>query len=225
MSVGNARGPEQTIKQSVQRLCVFILLGLLLAVPGEILNQILARNDVRAFRITLTSYSILLFVGFFIGKGIGRLIKHRARAMMIYYLGFGSLGLAVEWLLLGNAPTVDPFQVITQPGMFTFWGTMLLGPRLIMEPAGSPGLRRSFIGCFVTFSAIYLLVAAIIPRNRGGIYFGFIIFAAGSTWLNYFYIKYFKLLKANQRIVQPPAAKAQAGFSGGTRPDSLQNHE
>jgi hypothetical protein len=109
--------------------------------------------------------------------------------------------------------------------MFTFWGTMLLGPRLIMEPAGSPGLRRSFIGFFVAFSAIYLLVAAIIPRNRGGIFFGFIIFAAGSTWLNYFYIKYFKLLKANQPIVQPPVAKDQAGFSGGTRPDSLRNHE
>jgi hypothetical protein len=225
MSVGNARGPEQTIKQLVKRLCVFILLGLLLAAPGEILNQILARNDVRAFRTTMFSYSILLLIGFFVGKGIVLLIQHRARAMMIYYLGFGSLGLAVEWLLLGNAPTVDPFQVITQPGMFTFWGTMLLGPRLIMEPAGSPGLRRSFIGFFVAFSAIYLLVAAIIPRNRGGIFFGFIIFAAGSTWLNYFYIKYFKLLKANQPIVQPPVAKDQAGFSGGTRPDSLRNHE
>ena len=216
MSVGNARGPEQTIKQSVQRLCIFILLGLLLAAPGEILNQILARNDVRAFRTTMISYSVLLLVGFFVGKGIALLIQRRARAMMVYYLGFGSLGLAVEWLLLGNAPSADPFQVITQPGMFTFWGTMLLGPRLIMEPAGSPGLRRSFIGFFVTFSAIYLLVAAIIPRNHGGVYFGFIIFAAGSMCLNYFYIKYFRLLKANQPIVQPPAAKTEEGFSGET---------
>jgi hypothetical protein len=203
MSVGNAHAPDLTIKQSAQRLCIFILLGLLLAAPGEILNQILARNDVRAFRTTMFSYSILLFIGFFVSKGIARLIKRRSRAMVIYYLGFGSLGLAVEWLLLGNAPSADPFQVITQPGMFTFWGTMLLGPRLIVDPAGSPGLRRSFIRFFAAFSAIYLLVAAIIPRNHGGIYFGFIIFAAGSTWLNYFYIKYFKLLKAGQLTVQP----------------------
>jgi hypothetical protein len=201
MNVGNARAPDLTIKQSAQRLCIFILLGLLLAAPGEILNQILARHDLRAFRTTMFSYFILLFIGFFVGKGIARLIKRRARAMVIYYLGFGSLGLAVEWLLLGNAPSADPFQVITQPGMFTFWGTMLLGPRLIVDPAGSPGLSRSFIGFFATFSAIYLLVAAIIPRDHGGIYFGFIIFAAGSTWLNYFYIKYFKLLKAGQPTV------------------------
>jgi hypothetical protein len=203
MNVGNARAPEQTINQSAQRLCIFILLGLLLAAPGEILNQILARHDVRAFRTTMFSYSILLLIGFSVGKGIALLINRRARTMVIYYLGFGSLGLAVEWLLLGNAPSADPFQVITQAGMFTFWGTMLLGPRLIVDPAGSPELRRSFIGFFATFSAIYLLVAAIIPRNHGGVYFGFIIFAAGSTWLNYFYIKYFKLLKAGQPTVQP----------------------
>jgi len=203
MNVGNARAPEQTINQSAQRLCIFILLGLLLAAPGEILNQILARHDVRAFRTTMFSYSILLLIGFSVGKGIALLINRRARTMVIYYLGFGSLGLAVEWLLLGNAPSADPFQVITQAGMFTFWGTMLLGPRLIVDPAGSPELRRSFIGFFATFSAIYLLVAAIIPRNHGGVYFGFIIFAAGSTWLNYFYIKYFKLLKAGQLTVQP----------------------
>jgi hypothetical protein len=221
MSVGNARGPGRAITQSINRLCVFIVLGLLLAAPGEVLNQILAHNDVRAFRTTMISYSILLFVGFFVGKVIALFIKHRARAMIIYYLGFGSLGLAVEWLLLGNAPTVDPFQVITQPGMFTFWGTMMLGPRLIMEPAGSPRLRRSFIRFFAAFSAIYLLVAAIIPRNHGGVFFGFIIFAAGSTWLNYFYIKYFRMLKANESIVQPPAAKAEQRLWGETTSGKL----
>ena len=105
--------------------------------------------------------------------------------------------------------------------MFTFWGTMLLGPRLIVDPAGSPGLRRSFIRFFAAFSAIYLLVAAIIPRNHGGIFFGFIIFAAGSTWLNYFYIKYFRMLKANESIVQRPAAKAEQRLWGETTSGKL----
>ena len=112
---------------------------------------------------------------------------------------------------------IDIAKLYAQSGMFTFWGTMLLGPRLIMDPAASPSLGRSFIRFFVTFSAIYVLVAAIIPRNHGGVFFGFIIFAAGSTWLNYFYIKYFKLLNANQPIAQPLAAKAEEGFSGETK--------
>ena len=62
------------------------------------------------------SYSILLFIGFFVGKGIALLIKHRARAMVIYYLGFGSLGLAVEWLLLGNAPSAIHSKSSPNPG-------------------------------------------------------------------------------------------------------------
>jgi hypothetical protein len=168
----------------------------MLAAPGEVLNQVLARHNLPAFRSTLTTYSILLLVGFFVRGGFLRLIRSRARAMVVYYLAFGCLGLAVEWFLLGNAPVAEPFQVITQPGMFTYWGTMMIGPTLIMEPGGLSGLRRCFIRFFVVFSAVYLLVAAIIPKDHGGVYFGFIIFAAGTAWLNWYYIKFFRLLKA-----------------------------
>ena len=98
----------------------------------------------------------------------------------------------MEWCLLGNAPVADAFQLVTQPGMFTYWGTLVLGPRLIMDPAAPPGLRRSFVRFFLIFSSLYLLVAGLIPRDRGGVFFGFIIFAAGTTALNYFYLKYFQ---------------------------------
>ncbi len=35
----------------------------------------------------------------------------------------------VEWFLLGNAPVLEPFQIIAQPGMFTYWGRCCWGPR------------------------------------------------------------------------------------------------
>ncbi len=178
------------------KLLLFVVLGLMLAAPGEILNQILARNDPSAFGTTLVSYSILLLAGWFVGKVVFRLITSRARAAVIYYLLFGSLGLAVEWCLLGNAPVADPLQVITQPGMFSYWGTMLLGPRLIMDPIAPSGLRRSYVSFFLIYSLIYLLVAVTIPRNHGGIFFGFILFAAGTTGLNYYYLRYFRQLTA-----------------------------
>ena len=112
---------------------LLLSLGLSFAAPGEILNQILARHDVRAFGSTMISYTLLLLIGFFVSKGIGALCP-KSKARLIYYLLFGFLGLMVEWFLLGNAPVLEPFQIITQPGMFTFWGTMLLGPWLILEP-------------------------------------------------------------------------------------------
>jgi len=171
---------------------MFVLLGLGFAAPGEVLNQILARHNVRAFSSTMISYTVLLMVGFFVGKGLGAIFS-KSKARLIYYLLFGFLGLMVEWFLLGNAPVLEPFQIITQPGMFTYWGTMLLAPWLMMEPE-FPELKRSFARFFVLFSAFYLLVALIVPREKGGIFFGFVFFASGTALLNYYYVKYFSRL-------------------------------
>jgi hypothetical protein len=140
----------------------------------------------------MISYSVLLLIGFFVGKGIS-VAFDKSRARLIYYLLFGSLGLMVEWFLLGNAPVLEPFQIITQPGMFTYWGTLLLAPCLIMEPDFS-SLKWSFARFFAGFSLLYLVVALVVPRSKGGIFFGFVVFAAGTTALNCFYVKYFERL-------------------------------
>jgi hypothetical protein len=175
-------------------LIAFVALGLLFAVPGEVLNQILARRDLRAFRTTMVGYAVLLVVGFFVGRLLGRVFRDRRNATLAFYLLFGTLGLMVEWFLLGNSPVLDPFQVVVQPGMFTFWETMMLGPLIVMEPAGPPGLRRSFLVSFAAFSAAYLLIATIVDRDHGGIFLGFVVFAAGTAALNVFYVKYVRRL-------------------------------
>lgn len=176
----------------MKQLLIFVLLGLLFAAPGEILNQILARHNIRAFRSTMISYVGLLLIGFFVGKGLSALFT-KSKARLIYYLLFGFFGLMVEWFLLGNAPVLEPFQIITQPGMFTYWGTMLLAPYLMTEP-DFPALKWSFARFFILFSLLYLGVAFVVPRDKGGIFFGFVLFAGGTTALNYFYLKYFREL-------------------------------
>jgi hypothetical protein len=77
--------------------------------------------------------------------------------------------------------------------MFSYWGPLVLAPCLMMEPDFG-ALRRSFARFFAGFSSSYLLVAFIVPRFKGGVFFGFVLFAAGTTALNYFYVKYFKAL-------------------------------
>ena len=69
----------------MKKLLIFVSLGLLVAAPGEVLNQILARHNVRAFRNTLISYTVLLLFGYFVGKGIGSVCK-KSRSRLIYYL-------------------------------------------------------------------------------------------------------------------------------------------
>jgi hypothetical protein len=180
--------------RGLRRLLCFVSLGFVFAVPGEILNQILSRQDPRAFRSTLTSYLVLLVIGYFVGEGLRAVVKRRAAAALLFYLLFGSLGLAVEWFLLGNGPVWDLLQLVTQPGMFSFWGTMLLGPWLLMEGPEFAELKRAFLFFYFCFSGLYLGVGLAVPRARGGIFFGFIIFAAGTASLNYFYVRYFKQL-------------------------------
>jgi hypothetical protein len=53
-------------------------------------------------------------------------------------------------------------------------------------------LKRPFLAFFCSFSFLYLVVAVVVPRDKGGIFFGFIIFAAGTSALNWFYFQYFK---------------------------------
>lgn len=174
----------------MRKFLIFVLLGLLFAAPGEVLNQILSRHNLPAFRSTMISYTVLLAIGFFVGKIINVKFK-KSRSLLIYYLLFGSLGLMVEWGLFGNTPVLEPFQIITQPGMFTYWGTMLLAPCLMLE-VGFTDLKRPFLVFFCSFSFLYLVVAVVVPRDKGGIFFGFIIFAAGTSALNWFYFQYFK---------------------------------
>jgi phosphoglycerol transferase MdoB-like AlkP superfamily enzyme len=176
----------------MNKVLIFVLLGLLFAAPGEVLNQILAQHNVQAFRSTMISYTVLLLIGYFVDKGISSVCK-KSRSRLIYYLLFGFLGLLVEWFLLGNAPVLEPFQIITQPGMFTYWGTMLLAPCLMMEPDFAE-LKKSFARFFASFSLLYLIVGMVVPKDKGGIFFAFILFAGGTTALNYFYMKYFKEL-------------------------------
>lgn len=182
------------IVRTAKPLLIFILLGLCFAIPGEILNQVLSKHNVAAFGSTMVSYVVLLVFGSMIGNGIHKKVKDPTRAAIIYYVGFGTLGLMVEWFLLGNSPVLDPFQVITQPGMFTFWGTLLLGPRIVMEATNLSGLKQAFLKFFTGMSLLYLLVAAVVPKAHGGIFFGFILFAAGTAALNLYYVKYFRML-------------------------------
>ncbi|MCX6902103.1 MAG: hypothetical protein NTW03_01220 [Verrucomicrobia bacterium] len=49
-----------TVLEHAKKVLIFVLLGLLVAAPGEVLNQILARANLRAFRSTMISYAVLL---------------------------------------------------------------------------------------------------------------------------------------------------------------------
>ena len=110
----------------MKRLVPFIACGLLTTIPGEILNQVLARHDLGAFRSTMISDVVLLFIGFFVAKGLCRLFRKR---------------------------------------------------------------------CYAALTNLYLSVAVLLPKEKGGLFLGFVIFATGYVGLNYHFWQYFQMLK------------------------------
>jgi hypothetical protein len=78
---------------------------------------------------------------------------------------------------------------------------MFVGPRLLMEREPRYArLQKSFARFFMAISAHYLLVALLVPGSSGGIYFGFILFAAGSVLLNCYYVKYFRMTSRPEMV-------------------------
>ena len=87
---------------------------------------------------------------------------------------------------------------------------MLLAPCLMLEPKLAE-LKKSFATFFASFSLLYLIVGVVVPRDKGGIFFAFILFAAGTTALNYFYVKYFKRLAGVEaRNAEVPISQGKA---------------
>ena len=98
---------------------------------------------------------------------IGRLLDKKfaePRALLIYYLVAGGLGLVFEWFVMGlalwsnpNAPFLP--MLIFQLGMFSFWASVALAPRLLLDRREVVSrvrkwFARSFIFCM---AVIYLL--------------------------------------------------------------------
>ena len=188
----------------------FILIGLVVsAFPGEISNQLLIHQSLRGFGTTLFSYVWFLALGFAVGRLFDRTFKTRYASRLIYFLVYGCVGLMIEWFLLG----VYPFQPSpVQLMMFTFWASMMLTPRIFIDELPTAELKRvrnGIVRFIVIWSAISLLpfaIAALFNRNHltGPRHFSMLAFGVGELGLNYYFYRYFRLLKSEIRAVLEP---------------------
>ena len=164
----------------------FFFVGLIFNGPPEIINQVYIHHSVAAFWATLRVYAIFLFVIFFLRKGYRRIVSNSPTSIVIWYILFGIFGLAIEWGLLGNAGVAWYGQI----AMFTFWGTFGLMPVIFTEAPTFPDVIKSILTFALFWIPIYLIVGA---KNSG---LGLLIWIFGTIFLNYFYLKYFRRLKA-----------------------------
>jgi len=166
----------------------FLVVGLTVAFLEEFITQgVLKKNPAGWIIPTIIAFLPFLIVVRLISKRLDKRMVE-SHAVLAYYAIAGSIGLAVEWLLIGLSPwtniSANPvLMLVFQFGIFSFWGSVAFAPKLLMDRRAS--VAHGFASIyFVTFTASQ---QAPFILGVGSVLATFIL-------LNPFYFQYFRIL-------------------------------
>jgi len=140
----------------MRQYLLFLGLGLLLGLFLEVELKLVAGLKPEGFIITLFVYPILVTLFYLESRIIDKWMTSRWRGDILHYLTVGVFGLAFEWILLGNGPASNAFQL----GMFGMWTTWGFGPRILTRQTKHTSYRtfwRAFFISAVLLTALILL--------------------------------------------------------------------
>ena len=178
----------------------FFLYGLAIAALEEFITQGVLKESYFLWIFTLLPFAVFLGLA-----GCVWAVLHNFAAgwlaVVPYYLAAGTMGIAVEWFLIGLSPWSDrtsPAALIAvfHAGMFSFWGTVALAPRILLDSRPRVArLRRRFLRAFAFLGVVtYVLTfAAKIVAAENDAQFLASIGPIIVTFLtmNVFYVQYF----------------------------------
>ena len=141
-----------------------LVVGLVLGLFTEIELKLVAGIKPSGFVPALFLYPIIVSMAFVASRFIDWAVSSRWKGDLLHYVGAGIAGLGIEWILLGNGPGSNAFQL----GMFAMWTTFCFGPRILTRDpiVGSPRARRFWIAFVIasTLLTIAVLVATGKPK-------------------------------------------------------------
>jgi len=154
----------------MKRFLVFLAIGSFFATVEEFLTVVVLRHDVPSYVFTL----IILFPVFLsvVWLSSRLLDRYFVRAGdLAHFLVYGSVGLLMEWTLMGLAPLSDPkanplAMFVFQLGMFAFWATVATAPRVFLDPRGRVTRRRILKFYVPYFTLTYVLAFSVPARAK-----------------------------------------------------------
>lgn len=174
----------------------FFLIGLIVAGLEEFITQgVLKNNPTGWIASTIIAFLPFLIIVWLMGKFLTKKLPE-PKAVFWYYILAGSIGLGVEWFLIGLTPWSAPhiLQIPFQLGMFSFWGTVAFAPLLLLDTRKNVSIIRKWYKCFLIFglTTIYLITFTAKKEDQ----FPLSITATLSVFilLNFFYFKYIRRL-------------------------------
>jgi len=183
----------------------FYGIGLIVASLEEFITQGVLKNNLGGWIIP----TVIAFLPFLIiVRSVGKFLEQRLaeqKAVFIYYLISGGIGLSVEWFLIGLSPWKDPnahplATLALQVGMFSFWSGVAFAPRMLLDKRDfvSPVRRRLKRFLILGMAVIYCVTFAArkevqFPASIASVLIVFIS-------MNFFYLQYFRALKRHSEI-------------------------
>lgn len=180
----------------------FYLIGLSIAALEEFITQGVLKDDLDAW-ITPT---IIAFVPFLVVARLLGVFLDRALAKwqvtLVYYLTAGGIGLLFEWFVIGLAPWRDPnpLEIPFQLGMFSFWGTVALGPRLLLDRQAAVASVQRWYGRFLLLALVVVYGAVLSASHETRFLAGIVSVIGSFLLLNCFYVAYVWTLKASDPL-------------------------
>ncbi len=181
----------------------FFLYGIAIAACEEFITQGVLKDSYFLWIFTLIPFGVFLGIA-----GCMRAVLHKftagRRAAVLYYLAMGTIGLAVEWFLIGLSPWSDrtspPLLIaVFHAGMFSFWGTVAFAPHVLLDSRPQTAkLRRRLLRTFTALiAATYVLTfaAKILAADQDAQFLASIgpVVVTFLT-MNVFYVQYFRSL-------------------------------
>ncbi|MFC1834152.1 hypothetical protein ACFL2Q_05385 [Thermodesulfobacteriota bacterium] len=181
----------------------FVILGCVFGYACELFFKIVAPISLGGVLVIVLFYPLYTLFVYHSGNRLLSYFTRTVPATILYYVLYGCLGLTLEWVFMNNSPWGNPDA--SQSAMFSFWATIALAPRILLNK--NPGVRRVKIGIVVFFACYVIASAATLLLTEGATEFVSIIYLMiiGYNGLNIFYFWYFVRLRRVESTTQAGA--------------------
>lgn len=154
----------------MRRYLIFLGAGTFFSTVEEFATIVILKHDVPSYLMTLVIlFPAFLTIVFFSGRLIDRVLFDTPWCEVTHFVVYATTGLMIEWFAIGLSPWSNPtanavVMFLFQLGMFSFWGTVAVAPRLFLRSDDhSVKTRRSILRLYIPYFLIVYLVALTAP--------------------------------------------------------------
>ncbi len=182
----------------MRKFLAFLVVGSFFSTVEEFLTVAVLKHDFGSYLFTLLIlFPVFLTLVYFSSRLIDRLVRGRRAQELTHFFVYGLVGLMIEWFLIGLSPwspsaASNPLiMFIFQLGMFSFWATVGLAPRLFTNADElSRKTGKTILKFYIPYFIVAYLIAFLAPREAKFLaIIGLIVL--GYLFLNLFYLRYF----------------------------------